>query len=380
MLLKNAEIFDKDFNLIKADIAVENGAVSAIGQGLSASGETLDLEGCVVAPGFVDIHIHGCAGFDTCDSTRQAVSEIAKQLALKGVTSFCPTTMTVASKDIESALLNIKSCMENPPEGAKILGVNMEGPYISVKRKGGQKADFVRSCDFGEFKRYFDLSGGIIKIVDIAPECDGADEFIESASKLCRVSIAHTEADYETARAAFKKGVTQVTHLFNAMPGFSHREPGTVGAVFDDERVMAELICDGFHVHPAALRLAFRVLGEDRAIIVSDSMRAAGLPDGTYDLGGQAVGVKNGQARLADGTIAGSTTNIYEEVRNLVSFGVPLRQVIKAATINPAKAIGEDDKIGSIEVGKAADLIVLDRELNLKLVVIQGKIVLGTAH
>lgn len=380
MLLKNAEVFDKDFNLIKAEIAVENGLITEIGQGLSASGEELDLEGCIVAPGFVDIHIHGCAGFDTCDATPEAIYAIAGQLAAKGITSFCPTTMTIAPEDIEKTLLNIKSCMENQPEGAKILGVNMEGPYISVKRKGGQKADFVKSCDFEQFKRYFELSGGNIKIVDIAPETDGADDFIESAKKLCRVSIAHTEADYETAKAAFKKGVSQVTHLFNAMPGFSHREPGTVGAVFEDERVMAELICDGFHIHPAALRLAFRILGEDRAIIVSDSMRAAGLEDGTYDLGGQAVEVKNGHARLPDGTIAGSTTNILEEVKNLVSYGVPLKQVIKAATINPAKGIGEDRKIGSVEPGKAADFVVLDCELNLRLVILRGKIVFDSTH
>jgi len=380
MLLKNAEVFDKDFNLIKAEIAVENGLITEIGQGLSASGEELDLKGFIIAPGFVDIHIHGCAGFDTCDATPEAIYAIAGQLAAKGITSFCPTTMTIAPEDIEKTLLNVKSCMENPPEGARILGVNMEGPYISVKRKGGQKADFVKSCDFKEFKRYFELSGGIIKIVDIAPECDGADEFIEGAKKLCRVSIAHTEADFETAKAAFEKGVTQVTHLYNAMPGFSHREPGTVGAVFDDERVMAELICDGFHIHPAALRLAFRVLGEERAIIVSDSMRATGLKDGAYDLGGQEVDVKNGQARLSDGTIAGSTTNIYEEVKNLVSYGVPLRQVIKAATLNPAKAIGEDGQIGSIELGKAADLVALDKELNLKLVISRGKIVFDSTH
>ncbi|NCB73159.1 MAG: N-acetylglucosamine-6-phosphate deacetylase [Clostridia bacterium] len=380
MLLKNAEVFDKDFNLIKAEIAVENGVITEIGQGLSSSNEELDLKGFIIAPGFVDIHIHGCAGFDTCDATPEALSAIAAQLASKGVTSFCPTTMTIAPEGIEKALLNIKNCMENPPQGARILGINMEGPYISVKRKGGQKADFVKSCDFKQFKRYFERSGGNIKIVDIAPETDGADDFIEGAKKLCRVSIAHTEADYETAKASFEKGVTQVTHLFNAMPGFSHREPGTVGAVFEDERVMAELICDGFHIHPAALRLAFRILGEERAIIVSDSMRAAGLEDGTYDLGGQAVEVKNGHARLPDGTIAGSTTNIYEEVKNLVSYGVPLRQVIKAATINPAKAVGEDGKIGSIEPGKAADLVVLDCELNLRLVILRGKIVYERTH
>lgn len=375
MLLKNAEVLNKDFNLEKAEIAVEDGKISAVGHGLFPSGETFDLKDCLVVPGFIDIHIHGCSGFDTCDATRQALSGMAAQLATQGITSFCPTTMTVASEEIEKALLNIRGCVDFPPEGASIRGINMEGPYISPKRKGGQKEAFVKTPDWTEFKRYYDISGGIIRIVDIAPECDGADEFIANASKLCRVSIAHTDADYETARASFEKGITHVTHLFNAMPGFGHREPGTVGAVFDDERVMAELICDGFHIHPAVLRTAFRVLGEDRTVIVSDSMRAAGLPDGIYDLGGQQVRVLNGQARLADGTIAGSTTNVYEEVKNLIRFGVPFRQVIKSATINPAKAIGEDDKIGSIDVGKDADLVVLDNDMNIKLVVVQGKIV-----
>ncbi|PKM72284.1 MAG: N-acetylglucosamine-6-phosphate deacetylase [Firmicutes bacterium HGW-Firmicutes-16] len=375
MLFKNAEVINKDFELEKADIAVADGIITAVGRGLSASGEVFDLDGFIVVPGLVDIHIHGCAGFDACDATTEAISEIAAHLAKHGVTSFCPATMTVSSEEIENALVNIRYCMESPPEGSRILGVNMEGPYISMNKKGGQKGDYVKNADWEQFNKFYDLSGGIIKIVDIAPECDGADEFIEQASKLCTVSIAHTDSNYEQAKAAFSKGISHVTHLFNAMSGFNHREPGVVGAVFDDERVMAELICDGFHIHPAVLRTAFRILGEDRAVIVSDSMRAAGLEDGSYGLGGQTVFVQNGQARLADGTIAGSTTNLLQEVRNLVSFGVPFRQVIKAATINPARAVREDGRIGSIDAGKAADLVVLDKELNLKMVVVQGKII-----
>ena len=375
MLIKNAEVLNGGFELVKEDIAIENGIITALGHGLSYTGEVLDLEGLMVLPGFVDIHIHGCAGFDVCDATEQALSGIAAHLAAQGVTSFCPTTMTLSGEEIEAALLNIKKCMGNPPEGASILGVNMEGPYISLSRKGGQKGDFVKTPDWRQFKSYFELSGGNIRIVDIAPECGGADEFIENAKKLCRVSIAHTDADYEQTKAAFKKGVTHVTHLFNAMPGFNHREPGAVGAVFDDGSVRAELICDGFHIHPAALRVAFGVLGEDRTIIVSDSMRAAGLKDGTYELGGQKVSVAAGKARLADGTIAGSTTNILEEVRNLMGFGLPFRQVIKSATINPAKAVGEDGRIGSLEVGKTADIVVLDGDMNLRLVIARGKII-----
>ena len=377
MLLKNAEVMNKDFELAKTDIWVENDLIKSVSHGISAQGEVFNLEGLTVIPGLVDIHIHGCAGYDVCDATPEAISSMAKQLASQGITSFCPTTMTVSTEDIEKALLNVRNCMENPPEGAAILGVNMEGPYISVNRKGGQKGDFVKNPDWTQFKKFYDLSGGIIKLVDIAPECEGADEFIENASKLCTVSIAHTDANYEQAKAAFSKGITHVTHLFNAMPGFNHREPGVVGAVFDDGRVRAELICDGFHIHPAALRAAFRVLGEERAIIVSDSMRAAGLSDGSYALGGQTVFVQNGEARLSGGTIAGSTTNLLQEVKNLLSFGVPFRQVIKAATMTPAKAVGEDARVGSIDAGKAADFVVLDKELDLKMVVAQGKIVVN---
>ena len=375
MLLKNAEIINKDFELVKADIAIENGNIAAVGSGVEASGDTLELDGCIIVPGFVDIHTHGCAGYDTCDGTREALSGIAAQLVSQGVTSFCPTTMTVSEAEIDKALINIKACIENPPDGAAILGVNMEGPYISINKKGGQKGDNVKSPDWAQFKRFYDLYGGIIKLVDIAPECDGADEFISNARKLCKVSIAHTDANYEQAKTAFSKGVTHVTHLFNAMQGLGHREPGVVGAVFDTDGVTAELICDGFHLHPAALRIAFRLLGNDRAIIVSDSMRAAGLADGVYELGGQAVTVTDGHARLPNGTIAGSTTNILEEVQNLVRFGIPFSQVIRAATINPARAVGADDRIGSIEPGKQADLVVLDEELKLKMVILRGKAV-----
>lgn len=374
MLLKNAEIYGADFNPEKADLSVRDGKIAAIGHGLGREDEEFDLTGCTVVPGFVDMHIHGCRGFDTCDGTREALSGMAEYLVTQGVTSFCPTTMTISHEDIEHAVYNVKDCMDHPPEGAAVQGVNMEGPYISLRRKGSQKGDFVRNPNWNEFYDLYKRTGDAIRIVDVAPECRGAAEFIAKASQICRVSMAHTEADYEQATASFKEGITHATHLFNAMPGLAHREPGAVGAVFDDGGVKAELICDGFHIHPAVLRIAFRLLGEDRAVVVSDSMRAAGQPDGLYDLGGQAVCVKNGQARLADGTIAGSTTNLYEEFKNLVRFGIPFRQALKAVTINPAAEIGRDGEIGSIQEGKSADLVVLDGSLNLKMVVAKGKI------
>lgn len=374
MLLRNAEVYGADFNPEKADLSIRGEKIAAVGHGLGREDQELDLEGYTVVPGFIDMHIHGCKGFDTCDGTREALSGMAGFLIEKGVTSFCPTTMTVAHEDIEHAVYNVEECMDHPPEGAAVQGVNMEGPYISLNRKGGQKGDFVRNPNWNEFYDLYKRTGDTIRIVDIAPETRGATEFIAKASKICRVSMAHTDANYEQATESFKAGITHVTHLFNAMPGLAHREPGAVGAVFDDNSVKAELICDGFHIHPAALRIAFRILGENRTVVISDSMRASGQPDGLYDLGGQAVCVKHGQARLADGTIAGSTTNLYEEFKNLIGFGIPFRQALKSVTINPAMEIGRDEAIGSIKEGKTADLVVLDDSLNIKMVMAKGKI------
>lgn len=373
MILKNAQIMDDTFTLVDACLSVEGDRIADVAPDLSGE-EELDLNGCCVVPGFVDIHIHACVGADTCDASTAGLAKMAGHLVTKGVTSFCPTTMTVSHEEIADALATVKACMDDRPFGAAIAGVNMEGPFISINKKGAQKGEHVRNPDWNEFKTLYDGCGGIIKLVDIAPECEGADDFIKKASKLCTVSIAHTDADYEQAKHAFNLGITHATHLYNAMSGMTHRNPGVVGAVFDDERVHAEIICDGFHINPAVLRITFRQLGEDRSIIVSDSMRAAGEPDGISELGGQTVYVKDGQARLKDGTIAGSTTNIHQEVRNLVNFGVPFKQVIKSATINPARAIHEDGETGSIKVGKRADLVVLDKDLKIKLVIARGKI------
>ena len=373
MIFKNAKIVDDSFNLISADLAVCGEKISKIEPELSGS-ETFDCSGYTIVPGFVDIHMHACVGADTCDADAKGIAKMCAHLVTKGVTSFCATTMTVSHDQIEKSLAVVKSCMENPPMGANIAGVNMEGPYISLHKKGAQMGEYIKNPNFAEFKSLFDGCGGIIKLVDIAPECEGADEFIEKASKLLTVSIAHTETDYEGAKRAFDLGVTHATHLYNAMGGLSHRAPGVVGAVFDDERIRAEIICDGFHIKPPVLRVTFEMLGEDRSVIISDSIRAAGEPDGVYELGGQTVYVKDGHALLKDGTIAGSTTDIHEEVKNLSGWGIPFRQIIKSATINPAREIHEDDKIGSIKVGKYADLVVLDSDLEIKMVIARGKI------
>lgn len=373
MLLKNARIFEDDFQVVTADLSVRGDRICEIGRNLSEE-DSYDLSGCLIVPGFVDIHIHGCMGADTDDGTREAIAKMAGCLVTEGVTSFCPTTMTVSLPQIRSALATVRDCMENPPEGAAVLGANMEGPYISASRRGAQKEEYVRKPDWREFRQIYDECGGIIRLVELAPEREGAGEFIRQASQYCTVSLAHTEADYGQAKAAFRQGMTHATHLFNAMPGLNHREPGAAAAVLDDDKVQAEIICDGFHIAPPIVRLAFRLLGENRSIVISDSMRAAGMPDGVSELGGQKVLVKNGQARLADGTIAGSTTNLYEEFKNLLRFGVPLRQAIKSVTRNPAASIQKDSEIGSLKPGKIADLVVLDDSWKIKMVVAKGRI------
>ena len=369
MLLIHAKYLDEDFRLVQGDIEIEDGKILRVGKDLPRKEEDLAVDcagSYTVVPGFVDVHIHGCAGADTCDATREALEAMAAFLLAHGVTSFCPTTMTTSRETIQAALLAAKDMMDHPMEGgARVVGVNMEGPFIAKERKGAQKEEDILPPDFPLFQQFYEESGGIVRLVDVAPEQPGGLEFVEKASQLCTVSIAHTTADYDQAKAAFDKGVTHATHLFNAMSGLHHRKPGVVGAVFDDSRVRGELICDGFHIHPAVLRAAFRLLG-DRALIVSDSMRANGMPEGeAFDLGGQMVTVHQGKALLPDGTIAGSVTNLHQEIKNLVSFGVPFEQAVKAATLIPARAIGLDGEIGSIAPGKRADLVVLEENLDI---------------
>ena len=369
MLLIHANYLDEDFRLVQGDIEIEDGKILRVGKDLPRKEEDLAVDcagSYTVVPGFVDVHSHGCAGADTCDATREALEAMAAFLLAHGVTSFCPTTMTTSRETIQAALLAAKDMMDHPMEGgARVVGVNMEGPFIAKERKGAQKEEDILPPDFPLFQQFYEESGGIVRLVDVAPEQPGGLDFVEKASQLCTVSIAHTTADYDQAKAAFDKGVTHATHLFNAMSGLHHRKPGVVGAVFDDSRVRGELICDGFHIHPAVLRAAFQLLG-DRALIVSDSMRANGMPEGeAFDLGGQMVTVHQGKALLPDGTIAGSVTNLHQEIKNLVSFGVPFEQAVKAATLLPARAIGLDGEIGSIAPGKRADLVVLDENLDI---------------
>ncbi len=364
MYYLNGTVLDGDFRFKKLDLEVQDGRIARIAEKLEVREDELavDCAGYTLVPGFIDIHIHGGVGTDTCDADREGLRALARFLFTKGVTSFCPTTMTVGEEEIAAALETVRGCMADE-DGARIVGVNLEGPFISPKKKGAQGDEFIRKPDFAMFRRLYDGCGGIIRLVDIAPEEDDCG-FVEQASKLCTVSVAHTNADYETAKDAFRRGASHATHLFNAMTGFTHRAPGVVGAVFDTEYVCGELICDGIHLHPAVVRTAFRLMPE-RVCVVSDAIRLSGVGDGEGMLGVNSVTVRDGKATLADGTIAGSVTNLYDEFRNLLRWGIAPEDALRAMTLTPARQIGLDAEIGSLAAGKRADIVVMDKDWNI---------------
>lgn len=369
-----------DGRFAPADAVTEGERFSAIehagearSDGTSAD-EVLDAAGCFVIPGLIDLHFHGCMGHDFCDGTPEALDAIARYEASCGVTAICPATMTFP-EEVLNPIMDTAAAYRPAPDAAALVGINMEGPYISPGKVGAQNPAFVRVCDIDEFKRLQARSGGLIKLVDVAPEEEGALAFVEQAARSVRVSIAHTCADYECARAAIERGARQMTHLFNAMPPLHHRKPGPIAAAAECEEVAPEIISDGVHIHPAMVRLAFRLFGDDRMILVSDTMRAAGLRDGVYDLGGQEVTVRGKRAMLADGTLAGSVSDLMSCVRTAVrDMGIPLASAVKAATVNPARALGIDGERGSIESGKVADAVILDADLNIKHVIVRGRL------
>lgn len=367
MIIKNATVFTENFEPVKTDITIENQIIKSLAPSES-DGE--DFSGCAVLPGFIDIHIHGCNMADTTDGNSDSVFKMSKWLATKGVTSFCPTTMTLPPDMLEKCFGYAAETM-GKEEGAYIHGINMEGPFISHAKKGAQAGEHIIAPDFEMLKKLNNICP--VKLVDVAPEVDGAMEFIEEAKTLCTVSLAHTAANYATGIEAIGKGAKHATHLYNAMNCLTSREAGMVGAVMDSADVTAELICDGVHICPATLRITFAILGEDRTVVISDALMAAGMPDGEYMLGGQKV-FKKSDARLADGTLAGSVTNLFDEFHNLLSFGIPFKQALKSVTINPARAIGVDNITGSIAENKFADLLITDADFKeIKAVFVKGK-------
>ena len=373
MFYKNARIFGSDFQFHMGAFEVKDGRFGAI-LPENVPADAVDLEGATVIPGLIDVHSHGNSGADFSDGDYEGLKNMARHYAAEGITSFAPASMTLPYDVLSKAFATAKQLVEEAPAGCSVLrGIQMEGPYFSYKKRGAQNADYLKEPDFEGFKKLFEDCGGLVRIVDVAPELPGAAEFVEKASKLCTVSVAHTDSDYDHARAAFDAGATHLTHLYNAMPGINHRNPGVIPAAVETAGVRAEIISDGYHIHPAAVRLAFSMFGGGRMVLISDSGRCEGLPEGSkFELGGQDAWLRNGVAKLADGTIACSATNLFDCMRNAIRFGVGEENAVRASSYNPACAIGVQDEVGSIENGKVADFVVCNGDYTSKRVFLAG--------
>lgn len=372
MLYKDAFIFTKDRKFVHGSFKVGDGKFTEV-LDFIPNEDGVELNGAYVIPGLVEVHSHGNSNADFSDGDLDGLRKMAAYSAENGVTSLAPASMTLPYDVLAKAFDTAMQYRANRPENsARIMGIHMEGPYFSEKKKGAQNGEYLKLPDFDGFKKLYDSCGGLVRIVDVAAELAGAEEFAKKASELCTVSIAHTDAAYEDACKVLDAGADHITHLFNAMPPIHHRKPGVIGAASERDNVIAELIGDGLHVHPSVIRMAFKLF-PDRICLISDSLRCAGMPDGEYELGGQAVFLKDHIARLADGTIAGSASNLYDCMLNVISFGIPRETAVASATIIPAEEIGCAEEIGSIEPGKLADFVVCDEALNRKAVYIGGK-------
>lgn len=382
MIIDHVKVFTEDKKFTDGGIVIKNGTIEQVYTEVKrpqTEDEVLDGKGMYAIPGLIDLHFHGCKGDDFCDGSRDAIARIAEYEASVGVTAIAPATMTLPVEELEQILRVAAEYKKGPhsKKEADFVGINMEGPFISPAKKGAQDERNIIPCDVKVCERFLEVSEGLVKFMGIAPEeSENAVSFIEAVKDKVNVSLAHTNADYDTAMAAFNAGADHAVHLYNAMPAFTHRAPGVIGAVYDSKHVMAEIICDGVHIHPAAVRATFEMMGEDRMILISDSMRAAGMPDGSYTLGGLDVNVVGNRATLAsDGAIAGSVTNLMDCMKTAVkTMNIPLETAVACATINPAKSLGIDAEYGSIRAGKKAHIVLMDQELNVQQVIKDGEL------
>ena len=366
MIIKRGKVFQEDGNFLEQTLYVNDHRLVDKAE-YQDDGEVIDAEGLLVLPELVDIHSHGAAGEDFSDGNPEGFKKILQYEKRCGITSYCPTSMTFPKERLRQIFASIKGAQTE--DGATVVGINMEGPFLDPAKKGAHIEKWIAAPDVAFVRELNQDADGLVRLVTLAPNMDGAEEFIKEMHEEVCISLGHTAADYDCASRAMKLGAHHVTHLYNAMQPFGHRAPGLIGAAMDDPECMVELICDGYHIHPSAIRAAFRMFGPERVILISDSMRATGMENGTYELGGQEVTVKDRKAVLKDGTLAGSATNLYGCMCKAVEFGIPLEQAIMAATANPARSIGIFDRVGSIRIGKQADLLLVSENLELKRVI-----------
>ncbi len=366
MIIKGGKVFQEDGSFLEQALYINDHRLVDKAE-YQDDEKVIDAEGLLVLPGLVDIHSHGAAGEDFSDGNPEGLKKILQYEKRCGITSYCPTSMTFPKERLRQIFASIKGAQTE--EEAKVVGINMEGPFLDPAKKGAHVEEWIAAPDAAFVRELNQDVDGLVRLVTLAPNMDGAEEFIKEMHEEVCISLGHTAADYDCASRAMKLGAHHVTHLYNAMQPFGHRAPGLIGAAMDDPECMVELICDGYHIHPSAIRAAFRLFGPERVILISDSMRATGMENGTYELGGQEVTVKDRKAVLKDGTLAGSATNLYGCVCKAIEFGIPLEQAIMAATANPARSIGIFDRVGSIRIGKQADLLLVSENLELKRVI-----------
>ncbi len=385
MIITNIKIYGADEVFHEGTLKIDNSRIGAFlpaGFDISGCKEVIDGMGAYAIPGLIDLHFHGALGLDVCDGGFETVHKIARYEALSGITAICPATLTLPVDELNDILANMAAYADaarEDPEAyadcADLVGVNMEGPFISVAKKGAQNPNYILPCDAGVARGFQDAAKGLVKFIGLAPECNpNFKEYIASVRDFVNVSLAHTNADYDTALLALNAGACHAVHLFNAMPAFSHRAPGVPGAVADSPHAGVELICDGIHIHPSMVRAAFKFNGPERMILISDSLRAAGMPDGEYELGGQKITKQGRYCRLADGTIAGSVSNLMDCLRTAVlEMNIPLETAVACATSHPARALGILRDYGTLEEGKYADVVLLDEDLAVRHVIKHGK-------
>lgn len=378
MIIKNALVYTTGHRFEKKDILIKGERISDIvekGQALEADDTVIDGEGLYAIPGLVDIHFHGAVGHDFCNASKEELLKIAEYEAGNGILAMCPATMSY-NEEILGTIMD-RAVTYQEKSGAELVGINLEGPFINAEKAGAQNPEYIMPADAEMFLRLQRKSKGLVKLVDVAPEVQGAMEFIEKCQDQVKISLAHTCGGYETAKAAFAKGASHMTHLYNAMPGIGHREPGPIIAALE-AGAEVELIADGIHVHPAMVRTTFRVFGADKVILISDSMEATGLLDGSYQLGGQKVTVEGKKAVLTEkpDVIAGSVTNLFECMKNCVqNMGIPLEVAVQAATENPARSIGVEEDYGRIACGNYGNLLLLDGEMRIQKIIQKGNLV-----
>ena len=373
MQIINGEVFDLKEGFVSRDVYTDGAYIAE----KSGDDVVMDASDCYVIPGLVDVHFHGCVGEDFSDATAEGLQKIADYELSEGVTYICPAGMTLPEDQLTAICRTTAAHRKSNSGGAEVVGAHLEGPFLSMAKKGAQNGAFIHEPDADMLRRLQDAAEGSVRLVTVAAEEPNAMEFIKAAVDMgITVSLGHTTAGYDVASAAYAAGASHATHLYNGMPSLHHREPAVIGAAFD-AGARAELICDGIHIHGSVVRLTFAMFGAERMVLISDSLRATGMPDGIYPFGGQEIEVHGNRATIAGHpeTLAGSVTSLMGCLRKAVEFGIPLADAVRAASLNPAEAIGIADRAGTVDVGKEASILLLNKkDLSLRTVIFKGQV------